>query len=295
MDELLKKATHEDLNYNKEILLEIKNLINQRKFIVYTHDDEFSKYLFSINIDMNWYYAQCQSLVNQINKIIDNNSKFNEYYNHILIEDDYLNLTKELIFDFSYLNQIITNQIEWNHRISRSNYMDEHQFFIHSKFSYFTNKWHLDESRINLTFSSMPMFIRQSIELKIKSMIGLERVLKPSGDTKIIPISKLINALEEGNFIDSPVSLEVLAHINFWTNTFIHTGIHPFSWQSLEAIDLVEPIFTIKQGEIGALNLRGFRFLRRDISLEEVKEKLDNKFHADFILNENIMSQRYYI
>jgi len=108
-------------------------------------------------------------------------------------------------------------------------------------------------------------------------------------------LSKIIKFLEKEDFLNCPVSLKTLAHINFWTNTFIHTGIHPFSWQSLEAIDLIEPLFTIKQWETGALDLRGFTFLKKDISLEQVKEKLDTKFRANFKLNENLMPQRYYL
>jgi hypothetical protein len=173
--------------------------------------------------------------------------------------------------------------------------MDENQFFLHSKFSYFTDKHYPDESRVNLTFSSLPILIRQSIELKIKSIIGLERVLKSDKNIKIIPISKIIRFLEKESFLDCPVSLKTLGYINFWTNTFIHTGIHPFSWQSLEAIDLIESLFTIKQWETGNLDLRGFTFLKKNITLEQIKEKLDTEFRTNFILNEKLMPQQYNI
>ncbi len=74
-------------------------------------------------------------------------------------------------------------------------------------------------------------------------MIGLEKITKKDGGFKNIPISELLKFFNENpKYFDIPVSFETLMAINEWTNSFIHTGLIPFCWQSLEAIDLIEKL-----------------------------------------------------
>ena len=86
-----------------------------------------------------------------------------------------------------------------------------------------------------------------------------------------------------------PLSIGTLTTINRWTNTFVHTGVVPFCWQSLEAIDLIECLFSIQDEETGALNINGFSYISKGTSLDTIKKALDEHFKAEFFLRlENI-------
>ena len=91
-----------------------------------------------------------------------------------------------------------------------------------------------------------------------------------------------------------PVKLETLKIINKWTNTFVHSGIVPFCWQSMEAIDLIEKLFSTKHEETGEINMEGFSYLDKGISLSDLKEALDSKFSAIFYLSEDFIEGSRY-
>ncbi|WP_421225162.1 hypothetical protein [Aeromonas jandaei] len=283
-----------DFESNKEMLVSLKEKLDL--YLTNKIISNYEKNLYSSDIDDEWLSAQFKAASNQISKIIDKKSLFNQCYIKILTDQDLVLLTQEIIFDLCILNQMSGNKLMIDNRISRSNFISSHQFFLHAKFSYFTKKSITETTTRNFNFSSMPTLIRQAIELKVKNMIGLESITNQSGGFKFIPISKILMFFTKNkNLIHFPVSIETLSYINLWTNSFVHSGIVPFCWQSLEAIDLISEFFKIKDNDTGIMNVHGFTLLYKGVSLAQIEDALNNEFQAIFKLEEkNIEGQILY-
>lgn len=292
----LEKIELENIEYNLEILSKLNiqletKLPKSKKFT-----NALTKNLYSDKINKHWFSAQCLSASNQIRKITNPTSKFMTDYAKILTKSDILKLSQELIYDISQLDRLTNyKEINWDNKILRSNFLTSNQFFLHAKFATIKHNCIPEITNRNFAFSTMPALIRQAIELKIKNMIGLEKVTTINGDFKFVPINSLISFFESHKkLFNMPVDFAKLKHINTWTNMYIHTGIIPFCWQSLEAIDIIEKLFTTEDSGNGYINLRGFSFISQEISLAELKELLDNKFNAVFTLNkDNIEGQQH--
>ncbi len=282
----LQKILYRDIDNNLELLIQFKVKLEERLSANKLADCEFVKYLYSEDIDEKWLLAQCQSICNQIEKISNESSLFNTHYNKILTDNDKLRLSQELIYDISYLDEITGYKLNWEQRITRPNNLVSNQFFLYAKFAYFTKKYIPELTNRHFEFSSMPMLIRQAIELKIKEMIYLKRVAGKNGKFRMIGISAILDFfINKKNLIVSPVDLELLSFINKWTNAFVHTAIIPFCWQSLEAVDIIEPLFAIEKD--GVIKMHGFNYLSKNISLSALKLDLDKHFDADFTLGTN--------
>lgn len=283
----IEKITFENYQHNLSVLKELKETIEREFLKEEITDDAFVENLYSDDINDKWFLSQCQSICNQIEKIVNKDSKFNEFYSQILTDNDKIRLSQELICDISYLEQLTGYQYKINkegEKISRPDYLSSNLFFLHAKFSYFTNQHIPETTSRHFAFSSMPTLIRQAIELKVKRMIGLEKVTKKNGGFKMIGISSILDFfIKNSSYFNMPVPFKTLKDINGWTNSFVHTGIAPFCWQSLEAIDLIEKLFSIE--ESGAWDIEGFSYLK--ISLTELKDFLDSEFDADFTLTVN--------
>lgn len=144
VSEELDKILMRDLEHNKSKLIELKAKLNS--YLENKNTDKYLSYLYSGDINEEWFEAQCQSACNQIEKISNSKSKFNEYYKNILTESDLVLLTRELISDISLLNKISNGRLCLNYQIDRDNYLASQQFFLHAKLSYFTknnsrNNW----------------------------------------------------------------------------------------------------------------------------------------------------------
>ena len=290
LDEMLKKLTFKDLDNNKLVLTEMGAKLSVLLSNSHFQNDSFVENLYKSTFDDDWFFAQCHSVCNQINKILDDGSKFHEYYDPILTESDWLLLTQEIIYDLHQLNNITNNKFGFNASTFRPNNLTSNLFFLHAKFAYFTKKYIAETTNRNFLFSSMPTLIRQAIEIKIKNMIGLEKVTSKTGGFKMVPISSILEFFNDNQtFLEMPLSIGTLTTINRWTNTFVHTGVVPFCWQSLEAIDLIECLFSIQDDETGALNINGFSYISKGTSLDTIKKALDEHFKAEFFLRlENI-------
>ncbi|UQB41925.1 hypothetical protein JX580_09675 [Thiomicrospira microaerophila] len=285
ISEELAKIAMRNLEHNKSDLIGLKvkldNYLNDKNAGLYL------SHLYSGDINEDWFEAQCKSACNQIEKIVDSKSKFNEFYKNNLTENDLVLLTRELISDISLLNQISGGRFALDCQVSRDNYLSSHQFFLHAKFSYFTHKNIPETTCRSFNFSTMPTLIRQSIEVKLKNMIRLEKVEKIGGGFKFVPISSLLDFFANNtDLIEFPVCLNLLKAINEWTNSFVHTGVVPFCWQSLEAVDLIEDLFSIKDDASGSLSLHGFSYFKPNVTISDLQLALNNHFKAEFTLSE---------
>lgn len=285
------KIAMRNLDHNKSTLFDLK--VKLENYLQNKKTENYISHLYSNDINDAWFEAQCKSACNQIEKITNNESTFNEYYEKILTENDLVLLTRELISDISLLDQISNYRLCLDNQVGRENYLSSHQFFLHAKFSYFTNKYIAETTNRNFNFSTMPALLRQSIEIRLKNMIGLEKVEKIGGGFKFVPISALLEFFESHpNYLELPVCLNILKSINAWTNTFVHTGVVPFCWQSLEAVDLIESLFSIKNDKSGSLNLHGFTYLKSGININDIRLALNAHFKAEFTLSEKSIEGR---
>lgn len=285
---MIDKITCRNYENNKIILTQMRDKLTTKFLQQPLLEDRFVENLYKSKLDSEWLIAQCQAACNQINKVVDQNSNFHRLYDLILKECDLILLTQELIYDLHFLDSISGSQIKFEERISRPSHLESGQFFLHAKFAYFSGKFIVPTTNRNFLFSSMPTLIRQAIEIKIKNMIGLEEVKSKRGGFKMVAISSILEFFN-GNphFLNLPIPITTLSAINRWTNTFIHSGTVPFCWQSLEAIDLIEPIFPIKDENTGELNISGFSYITKEMTLKQIKDALDTHFDAVFTLDEN--------
>ncbi|MDD4964892.1 MAG: hypothetical protein PHI11_13350 [Gallionella sp.] len=287
ISQMLKKLTYRDYEYNKQVLAGMQEKLSTVLEGAFK-EGSFAENLYKQKKDEDWFLAQCQSANNQINKILDAHSKFHKSYDCYLEKSDWLLFSQELISDIYQLNQMVGRRLQLDGGRDRAENLSSNQFFLHAKFAYFSNKQIPETTGRNFLFSSMPTLIRQAIEIKVTRMIGLESVTKKGGGFMTMPISKILdffNAPEHQNFLSMPLPIATLTAINRWTNTFVHQGIVPFCWQSLEAIDLIEPLFSIKDEETGSLHIHGFSYIAEGTSLDKLKEVLDEKLNANFTLH----------
>jgi|TARA_B110000238_G_C16028402_1_gene396304 hypothetical protein len=110
---------------------------------------------------------------------------------------------------------------------------------------------HLEE---NLALaSSTPFIIRQSIEYKIKRILGIDYLLineKPD----IRTTERCFKAIENNEiyYKTKGINFPIIKLIYSWSNTYIHGGYRPNPWQTENAINYVKKLFYV--GETSKVN-----------------------------------------
>lgn len=264
----LKKLKLEDNEHNLEALTAIKNKIinadaNWSDNIALT---KHANYLYQGLIDDNWRRAQCRSIVNQITKMTSGATRFLSW-----------EVTREFIYDISLFDQT-TGMIGWETKIGSRNYFSSMDFFLNAKFAYTKEYQPAPLNGRRFLFATTPTLIRQAIETKFRNMIGIKSVInKRTAKPAAVGISDILSFFKKNpKYIRLPIDIEILLSINRWSNGFVHTGIVPYSWQSLEAIDLIEPLFACKNEKM--IHLEGFNYLNSKHSKEELKHDLERFF-----------------
>ena len=132
----------------------------------------------------------------------------------------------------------------------------------------------------NLDISIIPIKLRLAIEVYFKNLIGFSSAKGTylSGRRKgkefnfPLQISDLLSFFSHEKYkkyADFPVSISILKDINFWSNKLIHTGLISYPWQSIAAVELLEPLFKTKLDD-GRWNLEGFNYLNLDFSQDQL-------------------------
>ena len=264
----LKKLKFEDPENNLELLNQIKEKIIQRnpRVLEITSSNKFAADLFQVHVDEKWKLAQCRSIINQITKMSSGNLPFLTW-----------KVTKEFILDISLFDQE-TGAVDWDTIVDSPNRFSSMEFFLNAKFAYTDNYRPIPLNGRRFLFATTPTLVRQAIELKIKSMLGIKSIInRNTTKAASVAISDLLRFLRENPKIAKlPVDVQTLIAINKWANGFTHTGITSYAWQSLEAIDFIEPMFAIKNDEI--VNLEGFNYLNKEYSKQQLKRQLEKFF-----------------
>lgn len=230
--------------------------------------DSYIENLFSRNINVPmWLESQCISACSLIKKIVDKDQILFGRYS----ANDIKTISNEIVFDIYYLDQISTKKLGIDGYVRRDNYLSSMEFFNNSIYIFSEKRKILPcLTNRNFMFSLMPTLIRQSIEIKIKEMLATDKM--HGKDMRIHDLLYFVK--QNDHFFTLPLPIETLISINSWTNSFIHTGIIPFCWQSLEAIDLLDDLFTIENKHADAVSVEGFNFRSVSVSDEEIIEEL---------------------
>ncbi|WP_157214332.1 hypothetical protein [Pseudomonas sp. GM18] len=223
-------------------------------------------HLFKSNQDENWVIAQCQSIEHQLKRLIHDNA--------YTLEPE--KISRELITDISIFNQH-HKVFSWDVGIHAQNYLTSMEAFLNAKFSYAN---YVPASTSGRTFKviSTPAQIRFAIEFKIKNMLRILDHTYSDGSSSIIQISELLNFCEKNSHLFTfPISITALKELNKWSNNFIHSGVFSYYWQSLQAIEIIEPMFSIKDSK--SIHLEGFNYLAPGIESPALKEELEKHFN----------------
>ena len=133
----------------------------------------------------------------------------------------------------------------------------------------------------SIEFARIPVMLRLAIEIHFKNMLGIQAVYQKKGEAEDrydISISNLLDFFGKAagkKFCNLPIDIQIIQNINYWSNSFIHSGVLNYAWQSLQAIDFLAPLFKIEH-ENGGYSLEGYNYLSPDFSQDEIIKDLEN-------------------
>ncbi|OUY08738.1 hypothetical protein [Acinetobacter populi] len=291
IDESLKLITASDAKVNLETLIPyIKSKVEDYLAAHAASESTLvlSDLLTKEDYDQNWVIAQCHSILSYIDLF------YADHFLNVVKERDLAEVTKEFIFTFKAFNgdlkRLNLNVIydartdEMLGEIFDSNYVSAQNAFVTAKMQALYAGCPSAGTAEYLA-KLVPFMIRQALELKIKSeMLGIAYAVTKNTDnsfkSKQIMISECIDFLGDqgATFFNLPVEIKVedLKIINKWSNNFIHTGLHEYSWLVKTAIDVIEPLFSIKEN--GEISTDGFKFRSEQFNFDSLHSALQSKF-----------------
>lgn len=309
LNKALQKIKCEDLENNICILSSYKNKLEEyidnkhKPFFNNDNDDKkkamdlvfhslFSRLSNNSNTDEKEKFisAQCVSIITQINKIISPNSSFRKMYpDDILNSKVLVNITKELIFDirrFSEENNLAISQ----DKTIRDYKIPSIDFYKQAKFSFFC--WNPQPlTNRNFYLANAISNIRLAIDSKLFEMIGFQMAFDRKGRSVSLKVTELMSLFskEENKklFPNIPVDFKLLKKIYDWSSEYIHNVEPHFSWQVLHAIDILEPLFCMKERQNGSSHIFGMSYLSREVDIKDLKELLERETKYQVYLNDN--------
>lgn len=292
LNKMLDEIMFKDLDNNRNVVIpyikaKVTTFLNDHPLS--DAPNFFINNLLNKRITLDWVVAQCKSILDYIEFIqSDIFIKLNDENNQIFI-------MQHFFYDFSQFSvstfqaNIPVDSDPFNSPtglVGKSRTMPSQQFFIESKFNYFTQKYSCFDSITPFSIYSTPILIRQSIEIKIKELLMIDTIkYAPTGDDTFVSINRYLEFIKNtGNSIFAlPVNIDDLIDINRWTNTFVHDAYNEFIWQIQSCVSSIEPLFAICDDErnIG-LNTHGITFYLDMYTGSNKKIKLNNALHRAF-------------
>ncbi|ANN64610.1 hypothetical protein SZ47_12420 [Brachyspira hyodysenteriae] len=241
-----------DILYNKA-LEEIKNRLNNLPINKKEYSlEQISKEVFNLNIDgaerLNMYYkVQFEAMIyvfKDYYKIISNNFRdLENFYNNIKFHGAlqyYLYLYGNILCILGEFE--IRNGIKPIREFVIKNRVDS--------FEVFNSSLNLKNDNIPLSpllsFNSSVFLIRQSIELKLKNMLGIDYILDIDNKELVkIPGDSLLDFVFNNKNIEIPDTIQkgILKKIHEWTQLFIHGGFIINIWQIHIAHIILKDLF----------------------------------------------------
>ncbi len=92
--------------------------------------------------------------------------------------------------------------------------------------------------------TSTPFIIRQSIEYKIKRILGIDYILIDDNPDKR-SMKKFFGAIRNNKefYQIRNFNFDTIEGIHSWTNLYVHGGYRPESWQTETALNYLKPLF----------------------------------------------------
>ena len=299
--EQLEKLTCKNLEDNKNLLYVYKEKLkkhihdkhkgyfkNEEKPRELVYQTLFSKMKNNLTKDEKEKYisAQCVSIICQIDKFAVDNSIFNINYKNFILEDDLTLITQELIYDIRRFCLLF--DIELEDKTIRDVRIPSIDFYKLARFSFFTKKPRLVTNR-NMSLAIAVVNIRNAIDAKLLEMIGFDISFNSKGhksSLKVTDLMKFFSKKENEYFFPNiPVSFSLLKIIYDWSSEYIHSMEPHFCWQVLQAIDILEPLFSIKDRNNDYLDINGISYLSRDIDINDLKSRLENEMKLKIVLH----------
>lgn len=292
LNKMLDEIMFKDLEYNRSVIIPYiheKVTIFLNNHPLTDTPNFFISNLLNKTITLDWVCAQCKSILEYIDFIqTDLFISLNDENNQIFI-------MQHFFYDFSQFSVLALKAnfpVETDPfnspigLIGKSRTMPSQQFFIESKFNYFTHKNRCFDSITPFSIYSTPILIRQSIEIKIKELLMIDSVkYKPTGGDTFVSINRYLDFIKNtGNTIFSlPLNIDDLIDINRWTNTFVHEAYNEFIWKIQSCVTAIEPLFAICDEERGiGLNTHGITFYLDIYTGSSKKIQLNNALHRAF-------------
>ncbi len=154
---------------------------------------------------------------------------------------------------------------------------------------------HLEESLV--LASSTPFIIRQSIEYKIKRILGIDYLLindKPD----IRTIERCFKAIENNKiyYKTNGINFKIIKLIYSWSNIYIHGGIRPAPWQTETAADYLKKLFysgeTSKKNNFSiyaSIEASKNDLLQiRELTEKSLKNGIEEKVYIKWLINPEI-------
>lgn len=240
------------------------------------------------DINQDWAIAHAYSILEYIQLFS------REDFISVMTDDKILNKTREFIFEFQDLNSLLLDkklpafydpktdktlcyQQGWEVHTSAQ------KAFVSAKM-----KSHYEDiPSVGRDYDRKiaPFIIRHSIELKIKNDLLEIRFVEKSGKIKPVFISDYIKFFEKKGtqFFDLPIDINILSLVNEWSNDFVHTGMHEYSWLIFSVVERIEPLFSIKEN--GKTNLDGFNFRKKTFDKKSLKTELESFLGNGYIVH----------
>lgn len=225
-------------------------------------------------------------------ELLCNMKKQQRLFNEIRLFSDFLSNS----IAFLHSTDLKYNGEKTKYPVIRSNFVNSSQIYEASKQLFHEN---IDDKSWSITAirNTSIFLIRQSIELKIKNSIGLNRVVDSNGNPIKFKHDIIIDFIKEyENYFEFPVKFSILNKIYNWTNYYIHNGIFDYYWLIDWSHIILNPLFApfrnetvldqLKKGSIKikekteAFNVFGAIKIQRDFYKLDLTNKL-----IDYISN----------
>lgn len=235
--------------------------------------EKLSDYLFRRDVsngDKSVISAHLTTIENQLEKILNPE---NEHFKH---EGLFLEYSKGI----TRFNDL-TKSIPVEGRTLADNMIISQHFYQSARSAYMAASVRYQG---NLDISIIPIKLRLAIEVYFKNMIGFSSAKitylkgRRKGEESNFPlkISQLLSFFADiryKKYANLPIPISILKDINSWSNKLIHTGFISYPWQSIAAVELLEPLFKTHL-ENDNWNLEGFNYLNLDFTKNQLTKSL---------------------
>lgn len=132
--------------------------------------------------------------------------------------------------------------------------------------------------------ASTPFVIRQSIEYKIKRILGIDYILLKNGRPDIQAMKKCFSAIEANKiyYNTTNFNFEIIQKIHSWTHAYIHGGYRPEPWKTETALYCLKNLFYEGANSTNPNSFSWYAGVEVfDYNLDKLKETTDLSLRKD--------------